>query len=353
MTGGNVWWGQIGNSLRLLTQLSNCLRDCRSVVLQAPQGLPWKQIFYETLDLHRSDFSSQRRLKRLPWEEGADPGEFVLDELCSRKVQADYWPGKTYGEYLGSREDLILNDYYVWITGIRSKTDLTHWVEFLTQYHRAGADPEQQAVFCLEYTGAPMEVAGLENLVYSVERYDCRVFCLEAAAALKNTDLRTYQAEMALSIAGADPELCFALLNQGMKLLYQPVQTAVTTAASGCYSSGALFPVLRDQQATVAAREAALVLLFPILERYRMGIIEGHSPELARHLPITNSNGDRVTDVWDLEIGQLLYIVSTNGKGFSQTEVETIRLCRNVRNQLAHNKPVRYEQAKAVFALGK
>ena len=127
---------------------------------------------------------------RLQWEENADPGEFILDELCSQRVKADYWPGQTYAEYLGSRDDILLNDYYVWIAGVNSKTDLMKWTEFITQYERAARKMENQAVYVIEYSGEAIDVPCVEKIVYTVENYDCRVFSLEAAAALENTELR-------------------------------------------------------------------------------------------------------------------------------------------------------------------
>ena len=210
MNPGSIWWGQIGNSLRLLTKVTNNLRDCQSAVLQVPQDLPWRQDFYEAIDIRRSSFGGERRMVRLTWENGKEPGEFVLDELCSNRVRADYWPGQTYAEYLGSKSELLMNDYYVWVTGIHSKADVSKWGEFVSQYHNVAKQLDSSAVFVLEYDGPNTDVPGVEKIVYTVENYDCRVFSLEAAAVLGNTELRNYQAELALSICDNNPELCFA-----------------------------------------------------------------------------------------------------------------------------------------------
>ena len=137
MNPGAIWWGQIGNSLRLLTKVTNDLRDCQSAVLQVPQNFPWRQDFYEAIDIRRSSFGGERRMVRLSWENDMDPGEFVLNELCSNRVRADYWPGQTYAEYLGSQSELLMNDYYIWVTGIHNKADLSRWGEFVSQYGRS------------------------------------------------------------------------------------------------------------------------------------------------------------------------------------------------------------------------
>ena len=351
MNPGKIWWGQIGNSLRLLMKVTNNLQDYHSAVLQVPQTFPWRQDFYEAIDIRRSTFSGERRLVRLQWEENADPGAFVLHELCSSRVQADYWPGQTYAEYLGSKDELLMNDYYVWITGIHNSADIIKWAAFIAQYQAVAKNLDSAAVFILEYDGPDVDAFGVEKIVYTVESYDCRVFSLEAAASLENTELRNYQAELALSICGNNPELCFALLMSGEKLLQNPVQAAAEVISICRSSNGSPFAIFDEQNVQSAVWEAAVVLLFPVLERYRMNFIRKNDIELARHLPISNSNGDRVTDPCDLEIGALYYIVSSVSKVFRASDVDAIRLCRKVRNLLAHNKIVPLDDAQKVFGL--
>jgi hypothetical protein len=353
MNAGTVWWGQIGNSLRFLSKVSTNLRDCHSAVLQVPQNLPWRYDFYEAVDIRKSTFSAEKRLMRLKWEEGADPGEFILDELCSGRVRAEYWPGQTYAEYLGSRDDILLNDYYIWITGVHNKTDITKWIEFICQYEHAAERLENHAVYIIEYDGIPVEVSGVEQIVYTVENYDCRVFSLEVAAALANTALRNYQAELALRICDCDPELCFALLEIGDQLLHNPVRTASEVLQNGYSSEHSVFISKTEQQIQSAVWEASVVLLFPVLERYRLNFIAQNADALARHLPISNSNGDRITEPCDLELGSLHYIVSSANRDFCTVDTDAIRLCRKVRNQLAHNKPLSYSDVVNIFALSK
>ena len=345
MSAGTIWWGQIGNSLRLLTKVTNALRDCHSAVLQVPTKLPWRNNFYEAIDYRRAAFSGERRLMRLQWETNADPGEFVLDELCSSRVRADYWPGQTYAQYLASKDDILLNEYYVWITGIHNKADLSKWLEFVTQYIQYSEQIDQRAVFILEYDGVNTEVSGVENIAYSVENYDCRVFCLESAASVNNTDMHVYQAELALSIGNNDPELCDALLSLGDKLLQDPVKAADALMDTIGASE------LTEQAITSAAWKAAIVLLFPILEQHRMDFVAKYESALARHLPISNSNGDRISDPCDLEVGSLCYIASSANKEFTAEEIEDLRLCRRVRNLLAHNKIVPYADVRKLLSV--
>ena len=353
MNAGQIWWGQIGNSLRFLSSVTNHLRDCHSAVLQVPQTVPWRQEFYDAIDMRRTSFSGDRRLMRLSWDESTEPGEFVLVELCSSRVRADYWPGQSYAEYLGSKEDIVLNEYYGWITGIHSKSGLAKWAEFVSQYESIAKKMDQAAVFLLEYDGVTVDVAGVEKIVYSMENYDCRVFCLETAAALANSDSRSYQAELALSIGRGEPELCAALLEKGRDLLEKPVETAQSVLQERSSSQGLRFAEMAEMEIESAVWKAAVVLLFPILEQYRSDFIATHETELARHLPISNSNGDRITDPHDLEIGSIQYIVSNAKAGFSSSDVEMVKLCRKARNLLAHNRIVPYQDIISISRLAR
>ncbi len=350
MSGGYLWWNRIGNSIRFLDQVTDLLRDGRSAVLQVPGALPWRREFCDGVDLRRGTFGGERQLVRLGWTENADPGETVLQELCPPRVRADYWPGQTCAEYLGGRENILLHDYYVWVEDIHTKADIAQWMEFVTAYDQAARGLPKRAVFLLEYDGPAVEVTELARVVYAVERYDCRVFCLETAAALGNTPSREYQAELALAIGG-EPELCQGLLEQGTALLSDPVGATQQVLQTRCTSYGRAFPSMSDQQIERAVWNAAIVLLFPILEQYRADFIEANWDELNHHLPITNSNGDRVTDPRDLEIGSIQFIVSNSKTGFSPEAVETIRLCRKARNNLAHNKRISYGDVQKLLEL--
>lgn len=346
-----IWWEQIGNSLRFLSRTAALFRDSRSAILHMPDGLPWRQEFYDALDQRRTAMGCDRRLIRLGWTPSTEPGQFVLDRLCDSDVAANYWPGQRYGEYLASCKSLSLRECCVWITGIHDKADLMRWSAFIQLYDRCAGSPERRAVFLLEYDGEAPERPGIDRIEYRVQSYDCRVFCLETAAALDNTTLPVYQAELAQRIGGADPEFCAALLTQGAALLHDPA-AAVPEAVRTCRRrSGEAFAALTEQQISSAARKAATALLFPMLEQYRLDFVTAHQAALRCRLPITGSNGETVTDPFDLELGELRHIIGTLGDSIPAAESETIRLCHRVRNLLAHNKRVPCEDVRRILAL--
>ena len=334
-----IWWEQIGSQLHLLAQISELLEDDQSFVLQLRSRLPWRTHFYESVDAKRSTFSMDRRLKRLDWIPAEDPGSFVLRNLCPPVVQADYYPGQTYAEYLGSRGDLILCDYYVWITGVHSRTDLTAWISFIRNYDSAAGSLDHRAVFVVEYDGPQYDTSPISVIIFETKNYDCRVFCLQMASELDFADSFSYQAELALSICMDDPELAYFLLSMGNELLEKPYETAKRILSQSRNSDGMLFPIPADSVISNYIWKACLVLIYPIIEQYRIDFISRHGDELKQLLPISNSNGDVIQEASDLEIGTLYYIVSRKSRNlFFQEDADKIRLCRNVRNKLAHNQ---------------
>ena len=340
MRAGDIWWGQIGNCLRALSDVATCIRDSRSVVLELPENLPWRQTFRDNAAIRRSALGGNRGLRMLSWHDGREPGEFILRELCSREERALYYPGDSCAAYLGQREDLEMNEQDIWITGIHRREDMLKWYAFLAEYERVSEPLADRAVFVLEYDGPTVPNPGVAQITFSVEDYDCRVFCLESGATLKNTDLREYQAELALRISGTDPELSWALLRTGEQLIRDPVRTAMEVIAGGRSSEGKQFPAMSEKQILSNARRAALVIFFPVLEQWRVDCVQRHENELEHWLPITNDHGDEITDPYDLEFKDLAIFCKKPGNGFTQEEKTKVAFCRETRNKLAHNNKV-------------
>ena len=182
-----------------------------------------------------------------------------------------------------------------------------------------------------------------------MEDYDCRVFALEAAASLNNTRLRTWQAELALQLSGADPELCFPLLTAGEKLLLESAATAVNISTQARNSAGGSFTPLTEEAALSAVWKASVVQIFPVLEQFRMEFISRYKQALQAHLPVRNSNGDIIRDARELELGTLYYIVNQDPGSFSAAAGRSISLFRRVRNELAHNDVVPYAEVEHIL----
>ena len=351
MNAGSIWWEQIGTSLRFVDSIVRHMSDGDPAVIHLRSDIPWRQRFYECIDFRRTSFSGDRRLRRLKWENGMNPGEFVLSHLCSPEVQANYWPGKTYAEYLAEKDDIPLSDYFVWITDIFESEDLENWIDFVNQYMKHQDGYSHRAIFVLEYSGCELESKDIDVVTYSVEKYDCFVFSLESVSSMQNTDLPSYQAELAYGIVGRDPELCHELLKTGKKLLQDPVKTALSVGESSMTSEGKQFSKMNEKKVSSAAWNASVVQFFPVIERFRMTITERYKKELKSRLPVKNSNGEYINDPLDLEIGALYFLLKKHKGLVSYGDWQNVSFCREARNLLAHNKAISYDDAKTLLSL--
>lgn len=350
MNEGAVWWEQIGTSRRFLNQIKENMEAANSVVLHVPEKMPWKNYFYTMVDLQKASFSGDRQMQRLEWRPGEEPGAFILDRLCTRLVRADYFPGQTYAEYLGSRDDILLCDYYVWITGIDTREDLSRWTDFISQYNECSKAFSKRAIYIIEYSGPTCSTGQIACLSFPLGHLDRQVFCLELASALNNASQRDFQSELALRVGGDDPELSALLIGSGESFVRDPVVVTQTQIQDRLRSDYTRFRDLTVEQISSAVWKADIVILFPILEQWRFDLVTKYEAELRRFLPIRNSNGEKVEEPFDLELGSLLYIAVQN-QPFTKAEYDQLKLCRSVRNKLAHNQAIPAEEAYAVLSL--
>ena len=340
----SIWWDQVGSSLVLLRRLRRCFGSDRSVVLHTGGRLPWRQTFAQRLRLEAGRYGDGRSLNAHPAGECADPGDYLMNDYCSAKERQAYFPSQSSAEYLVSLRGQLLHQELVWVENIRTPAALQRWAEFVRQYEKAArrADLDRQAMFLLEYAGPAREIPGLEPVRYALGEYDCHVFCLEAAGELEGPDwLRQYMAELALRLGGGDPERCAALLAVGETLARDPL-----TAAAD------LPDPMEREDAESAVRRAQIVQVFPVLEEYRMELIDRRrellEDRLCRSPRVLDSEGKPVTEVQELEIAALRYIVRGSDR-FSGAEAHHLDLCRDVRNQLAHNDQVPFEEVKRLM----
>ncbi|MBQ8647237.1 MAG: hypothetical protein IJ484_03750, partial [Oscillospiraceae bacterium] len=109
---------------------------------------------------------------------------------------------------------------------------------------------------------------------------------------------------------------------------------------------------MEREDAESAVRRAQIVQVFPVLEEYRMELIDRRrallEERLGRKPQVMDSEGKPVTEVQELEIAALRYIVRGSDQ-FSGAEAYHLDLCREVRNLLAHNEQTPFEQVRRLM----
>ena len=336
----SIWWTQVGGSVRLIEQIEEKLRSECSFTLVLPQPLDWPDVFYSIVKDRACTISAERTLRYASYDGSGDPGDFVLQEFCPPDFRANYWPGDSCAEYLCQGEKLTFSNCFVWIRGIPSRAALRSWQTFVADYERAAARLPIHAVFVLEYCGKPGDNPR-EELLYQPGERDCRIFCLQAADC-GDQGLSVYLAELALKLGRGVPELSGKLLTLGTRLLENPMGTALSLEGA-LSSTGKPLPELPEDFVRSAVWEAQIAWVFPLLERFRVRVVEQYEERLSPCLPIPNSNGDPIREPYDLEFGALYFLGKSSAVFYRSEDFNGITLCRDARNTLAHNNFLCYE----------
>lgn len=364
-----VWWTQISTSRQLVSKVKEHMENEQSFVLHIPKQMPWKDKFYsrieDTAGASRRPLkmrNSEERTKRiLSWKsEQSDltVGGFLLDnDLFSDAERCAYHPSKSYPDYIAGLQSPLLAQSFIWVTNITTQQDIINWTNFVARYNENAGD--KRAVFILEYCGPeytpPTEIPLVR---YLVEAMDCRVFCLELASILANATQKEYQAELAFRVGNLDPEISATLLSMGMDFIEEPVQ-ATMRLDHACYSDGTSYPPFGKSQIESiesAIWRANISMLFPILEQWRLALIAKYETELQAYLPVENTFGEKVEKPCDLELGVMYFMAQSNKavrciNTFTEADYSTLKLCRKVRNLLAHNEPVTFDDVERVLQL--
>lgn len=342
----DIWWQQVGRSLRLCRAIVQRMENESSFVLRLPQRLPWQDAFYDRMQDSLSSLRADRTLRFLLCT-GAAPGRQILEELCTEEVRAGYWPDQSYARYLATLPEVTLDHMYVWVRQISTPGQLEQWRSFAAQYAAAAGGRDARApraLFVLEYrTENPVPVAP-DEVGYEVSGGDCQVFSLEAAALAEGLPAE-YLATMAQCAGAGDPELTGALIREGEAFLRSPVAAVQQVLTRGCTEAGQPFAPAETETLHLRIWRAQMMVLFAQLEEKRLNYIRTNYARLKAWLPNPTDNGGTIDDPYDLEYGNLFYMTRRQDTDFSRQESEQIRLCRDVRNLLAHNELVPYEQA--------
>ena len=110
-------------------------------------------------------------------------------------------------------------------------------------------------------------------------------------------------------------------------------------------------PAPQEAQLHSAVLLAQIMQVFPRLEQFRLQYVQDHAVQLQTYLPIQGSQGDLIYDPQDLELGNLFFLCRQVGTNFSTEDYHRIDTCRTLRNKLAHNDLLTFEEVQAACAL--
>lgn len=347
---GEFWWTRMINSVRFLDDAESAVMDGKSVILSFPGEIPKLDIMIDELRTRLSQITDSRTFD-VRSAKGADsPGQFLFNSFCSEADRHTYWPTKhkSYERFLADSPTTTLRHRFLCVTDISSSRS-ADWVNSVSEYLKNCTSENEHGIFILiTQSSSARSSEHITCLNYSdyVTDYDCLMLCLTIASPLKLSGLgKQYLAEVASGIAGNDADIAGQLVECGTELIECPAAAVKKTLAE--LAGQGIDKRISSEDVDSAVWEAQIRVVFPIIENSRCSIIKKYNNVLLCKLPISDFNGGKITNPFDLEIGQL-YFICRNEKLLAKDDFDTLKKMRDARNSLAHRTPLPFETLRAL-----
>lgn len=337
--------------------LVDTLFDEENVILQLPGAVPWYDTFLSEVENGLIGLGCQREVTFAEFDdETAKPGEWLLNAFVKKEVRKTHRIGVSYASFLASLPELTLHNSVVWLQNMTEK-GMTDWLSFIREYKKKLPKDLPGALFVLEYRGNLGHIAtGKAKLISfqsEISSYDRYAFCTLIASRTKlNADVLPYLAELVSSVCVDDIELCAACIEKEEQFARDPEACLREMAENEEHSDGSAYSVegpLAGLDQLVWKSQIRFV--FPLLEQYRMNFVKKHWRDISTQLPYTNQFNETFSVPEEVELG-LLYAFTSQGavQMSDNEEFSVLRKVKDMRNDLAHLRPVSYDEI--LFLLG-
>lgn len=350
MTTGELWWNRLVNSVRFLDDVKDVIMDGKSVIMNFPDEIPWKEEMTVSLEQQLAFMTDTRSFEvHDAARAGGDPGKYLFERFCSESERKKYWPArdKSHECFLAANNNTTLNHRIICVTGINQQ-NAASWLKSVTEYLEHRGDGAR-GIFILAVQGINTnESALMGNVRYSdyVTDYDCMMLCLTLLSSARcSSAQKRYISELAGNIALNNVKTAGQLAAAGLELAMDPYVTACEVLSE----EGALPPGLRDRVQS-AVWETQIRFVFPQLEYMRRDLIHKYGARIQQYL---NERGSAVTGsnkASDLEIGELYYICK-GSRLIEKPDFEQLKKMRDARNFLAHMDILTYDMMRELSIL--
>lgn len=352
------WWTNVPGPHGAVQAAADALAGARPVLVLATDDTAWPDTMRGVLE---EEFKGRTgaydmiatRIDARDWEEGSDPGRFLLSRYASPADQKRFRPGGSTSVQSFLQANDILANRLFWVHGLSAKS-AEDWLQFVRGLETG---PVENGLFILESGAAPPCEAGQRTAVVDLGRRttrgDVQLFChfVLGTADTAKTQWTDYAATVAAHLCGTDAWLAArlaedpALAAQGPVMVLEDIMAAAPERGT---APDHPFQLLRDGNTEELTRRiwtAQIEVLFPVLELERLSIIrewKAHIQRALDEMPLERF-GEQITQAEDAELGVLVHMMGTRiGPGQyhlylpSEPTRERITFLHHCRNLLAH-----------------
>lgn len=338
-----IWWGRVPNALAYIDDITNSLRNEKSLILQYRHGIPWRDSMVFQI---RESIKQSNASKRIEDVRNCDsPGQYLLDTYCKQEKRALYRPTKTHAKFFAESDDIVLHSIFFWVV-IQSTDQLEAWTSFISEYTRERGKKEK-AAFVLEWNGDNIVTAkkGIRVYVFDeyINEYDRMVFSALASSTIKeDTIIKNYLSELAAMIAENDIEICAECLakHQYAAFLNDPASVIRELCPDDTRS---------ETEITHTIWRAQIKTIYPLLEEYREEFVEKYASAIEPNLPIETAYGEQYEDPEDVELGTLVFMADNRMIVISSPDYFRLKKYKEARNKLSHLDTLTIDEIRSLL----
>lgn len=348
-----IWWSQVTNAKRFIDSIVESVTGGSNVILELTDNLPWYNTMKELVEDDIRKQNSERTM--FPLTDGEEePGKIILDGFCKKEKRDDYRPAMGYAGFLAKSDDIVLNDRFVWVSGISGRR-YDDWIGFVLNYSKCLGKGKKGGIFILELKHAPAigGKKGIKEISFdkTIGKFDRFVFNMLASSSVnESTYLKQYLSELVSDIVENDIELSSLCIRRYKKFLTDPYETLQTIVNEDFKSNGDAFHVsLGDDGVKIRTWKAQIKTVFPLIEEFRERFVHAYKKQIECQLPISNTFGEIFNEANEVEIGTLYYMVCDGTVQVSNEYYKSLKLFKEARNRLAHLVILSQKEIEAIF----
>ncbi len=347
-----IWWKRVENAASVPDKVRASLETGKSVILCCEGDVPWKREFYERMNEEISAVSADKSIVTVSAAGVTDPAAFILTSQCPDEVREKYWPDETVAGFLAAQDGISLNSKIIMVSDITDANKAVLWLKFVKEYSAASekyGSPRAQFLIDLSCADCDPDANNYtDKVTYSVSEFDRYIFCMSILSDSKmNITMKKYVAELACLAGGNDAEYCGALAQLGEELVRAPF-ACINKIQDSLRSDGTVFGTASREETESFVIQSQIKVFFPGLEKIRMGFIKERYTAIAAGLPVINCFGEKINEPYGLEFADLIGIERNACVGFSDTDREFLKNCRELRNKIAHKTVLTQEEMKFI-----
>lgn len=361
----NFWWNRITGPNFIVNSVARSLSEGKSVFILIPDDLPWRAEMRAIIEnAYRQDYGNSN-VYFSPVdvsEECQDdmPGDYIL-KTFAKKNQTGYRQGSSQSiqDYIINKG--ILNNRIIWVKGLTSKSIML-WKKFCEAFNSSSLETGlfvieiNESVKCVD--SDHISVINYRNFV---SPYDVQLFSQYLLFDNLNYDgpWKEYLSILISRLCENDGEIAECIIsnyilnkNSLIEILEKVADQPEFGRRGAASDSNNLLRFARQNDTGEINKRiwaAQLQYLFPIIENIRISIITKVSNQISPYLDEVIQYGESVSDVYDLEVGSLDFLVQ---KHLNDSVLkEKTKLLHDCRNKLAHRSICELNEIDALMKM--